>query len=245
MTMPTIHKILATTALCLAAVGLSSCCSQVHQYIWQKAKVAENAEWFDNNNSIELFSDGKHVYAKGNRGTVRGCFIGGPIALLIPIHGGPGGYASFEPSNDDTTPIYYRLDADEAREVRKAEVAGKQSVHIFPWFGELTTLPAHAKALTVKGETSEKMKIDGHPAYDEDVPYTTDAHKYYAYPLGVLTAVAVDAPLTLATNAVSLVCCAAGAAIGLPYAGVHAIYESCTQNAPDAEPSPESGNIMP
>ena len=240
MSNATIPRILTTTALCLATMGLSSCCSQVHQYIWQKAKVAENAEWFDNNNSIELFSDGKHVYAKGNRGTVRGCLVGEPIALLIPLHGAPGGYASFVPTNDDTTPIYYRLDADESREARKAEAAGKQSVLIFPFFSEHATLPAHAKALNVKGATSEKMNIDGHPAYDEDAPYTTDAHKYYAYPLGVLTAVAVDVPLTLATNAVALGTCAVGAAVGLPCAGVHAIYEFCTQNAPDAEPTPES-----
>ena len=240
MTMPPFRKILATTALCLAAVGLSSCCSQVHQYIWQKAKVAENAEWFDNKDSIDLFSDGKHVYAKGNRGTVRGCFKRGPIALLIPMHGGPGGYASFAPTNDDTTPIYYRLDADEAREVRKAEATGKRAVHIFPFHREHATLPAHAKALNVKGEALEQMQIDGHPAYDEDVPYTTDAHKYYAYPLGVLTAVAVDAPLTLATNAVTLGVGAVGAAVALPCGGIFALYESCTQNAPDAESAPES-----
>ena len=233
MTMPPFHRILATTALCLAAVGLNSCCSQVHQYIWQKAKVAENAEWFDNNNSIDLYSDGKHVYAKGNRGTVRGCFIGGPIALLIPIHGGPGGHASFTPTNDDTSPIYYRLDADEVREVRQAEATGKQAVLIFPFHREHATLPAHAKALNVKGETLEKMQIDNHPAYDEDAPYTTDAHKYYAYPLGALTAVAVDAPLTLATNAVSLVGCAIGAAVALPCGGIFALYECCTQNTPE------------
>ena len=231
-------RILTTTALCLAAMGLSSCCSQVHQYIWQKAKVAENAEWFDNKDSIDLFSDGKHVYAKGNRGTVRGCFKRGPIALLIPMHGGPGGYASFAPTNDDTTPIYYRLDADEAREVRKAEATGKRAVHIFPFHREHATLPAHAKALNVKGEALEQMQIDGHPAYDEDVPYTTDAHKYYAYPLGVLTAVAVDAPLTLATTALSLAGVAVGTVICTTVTGPYYLYEACTQEAPTTTTTP-------
>lgn len=230
-----LHRLITCAAACAA---LSSCCSQVHQYIWQKAKVAENAEWFDNKDSIDLFSDGKHVYAKGNRGTVRGCFKRGPIALLIPMHGGPGGYASFAPTNDDTTPIYYRLDADEAREVRKAEAAGKKSVDIFPFYREHATMPAHAKALNVKGEALEQMRIDGHSAYDEDVPYTTDAHKYYAYPLGVLTAVAVDAPLTLATNALSLAGVAVSTVIVTTVTGPYYLYEACTQEAPETTTTP-------
>lgn len=80
----------------------------------------------------------------------------------------------------------------------------------------------------VHGESLERACID-------DIPYTTDAHKYYAYPLGVLTAVAVDAPLTLAANAVALGACAVGAVIVTPCAGVYDIYEACTQNAADAK----------
>ena len=39
--MTTIPRILATTAICLAAVGLSSCVSQNCQTIWRGSKIAE------------------------------------------------------------------------------------------------------------------------------------------------------------------------------------------------------------
>ncbi len=77
--MPTIPGIFATTALCLTALGLSSCYTNIHQHVWQKAKVAKGGEWLDNQNNIELLSDGKHIYAKGNQGNMRGCCKGAVV----------------------------------------------------------------------------------------------------------------------------------------------------------------------
>ena len=42
---PTFHRILATTALCLAAMVLSSCVTTVHRYAWNRAKVIDEAYW--------------------------------------------------------------------------------------------------------------------------------------------------------------------------------------------------------
>ena len=52
----------------------------------------------------------------------------------------------------------------------------------------------------------------------------TDAHKYYAYPLGAITAVAVDAPLSIAGTAATVAIGAVSLPIGLTYR----LIESCT-----------------
>ncbi len=242
--MPTIPGIFAATALCLTALGLSSCYTNIHQYVWQKAKVAKGGEWLDNQNNIELLSDGKHIYAKGNQGNMRGCCKGAPFGTFLPLHGAGAGYAYYAPIKESSTPIYYRLSSADTAKVRKAHATGIEYVHIEPQSALAASLPAAARPLKVKGKTSVSYPmINGESlarACIDDIPYTTDAHKYYAYPLGVLTAVAVDAPLTLAANAVALAGFAVGAVVVSPCAGVYAIYESCTQNAPDAETSPES-----
>ena len=238
------HKILATPALCLAAVGLSSCYSNIHQYVWQKAKVAEGGEWLDNPDKIDLFSDGKHIYAEGKQGNMRGCCIGAPIGTFLPLHGSGAGYAYYAPIKESATPIYYRLSSADAAKVRKAHAGGTECVQIELRPGQVVPLPSAALPYKVKGKTAVSYPIiHGESlarACIDDIPYTTDAHKYYAYPLGVLTAVAVDAPITLATNAVALGVGAVGAAVALPCGGIYALYESCTQNAPDAESAPES-----
>ena len=237
-------RILATTALCLAAVGLSSCYSNIHQYVWQKAKVAEGGEWLDAQNSMELFSEGTHIYAKVNQGKMRGCCKGAPIGTFLPLHGSGAGYAYYAPIKESATPIYYRLSSADAARVRRTHAAGSEYVQIELWSGLATSLPSAARPLKVKGTTPVSYPIiNGESlarARIDAIPYTTDAHKYYAYPLGVLTAVAVDAPITLATNAVALGVGAVGAAVALPCGGIYALYESCTQNAPDAESAPES-----
>ena len=238
------RKILATTALCLAAMGLSSCYSNIHQYVWQKAKVAEGGKWLDNPNTIDLFSDGKHIYAEGKQGNMRGCCKGAPIGTFLPLHGSGAGYAYYVPIKESATPIYYRLSSADAARVRRARAAGSEYVQIELWPSLATSLPSAARPLKVKGTTTLSYPIINGESLErariDDIPYTTDAHKYYAYPLGVLTAVAVDAPITLATNAVALGVGAVGAAVALPCGGIYALYESCTQNAPDAESAPES-----
>ena len=53
--MPTIHKILATTALCLTAMGVSSCYSSLHKYVWNRAEIIDEAYWVQDEENIELY----------------------------------------------------------------------------------------------------------------------------------------------------------------------------------------------
>ena len=62
-------------------------------------------------------------------------------------------------------------------------------------------------------------EIDAAAGYDVGV---TDAHKYYAYPLGALLAAGVDAPLTVVGSAAVTV----AATVGVPFT---ALYLLCTQ----------------
>ena len=48
MTLPTIPRILATTALCLAAMGVSSCISRLHRVAYEYPRTYEGA-WLQNN----------------------------------------------------------------------------------------------------------------------------------------------------------------------------------------------------
>ena len=246
MTIPPFRKIFLSTAICLAAVGLSSCYTNIHQYVWQKAKVAEGGEWLDHPNKIDLFSDGKHIYAEGKQGKMRGCGKGAPFGSFLPLHGCAPAYAYYAPIEESATPVYYRLNSADAAKVRKVQENGTECVSIELQPNLAAALPAAARPLKVKGQTSVSYPMMNGESLERacinDIPFTTDAHKYYAYPLGVLTAVAVDAPLTLATNAVVLGCGAIWAVVCLPCAGVYAIYESCTQNAPDAEPAPAAAD---
>ena len=70
--MPPFHRILTTPALCLAAMGLSSCYSSLHKYVWNRAEIIDEAYWVQDEENIELYRVGDTVYAKG--------FIG-PLAV--------------------------------------------------------------------------------------------------------------------------------------------------------------------
>ena len=62
--------------------------------------------------------------------------------------------------------------------------------------------------------------------------HRTDAHKYYAYPLGALTAVAVDAPLSIAGTAATVAIGVVSLPIGLTYR----LVESCTSQETESPP---------
>ena len=62
--MPLIHRILATTALCLAAAGLNSCVSQNCRSIWRGAYEVDKVWWIegvrDNTTPIYRYNGGHH-----------------------------------------------------------------------------------------------------------------------------------------------------------------------------------------
>ena len=222
--MPAFRKILSTTTLCLAAVGLSSCYSTLHKYVWNRAKVAEQAAWFGENNNIALYGDGENVYAKGYIGSARGCFSGYPVNSwgAIPI----GGCASLCPDETSATPVFFQLDKQYAAYVLQQEAREETRVPIGSSFKR--TQPTAVRPLKIRGYKSGLQVFSVDNAFSTP-PITTDAHKYYAYPLGVVTLVAVDSPISIALNA-PVVCVYI---VALPFSGISSLYRACTQNTPE------------
>ena len=187
--MPTIPKILTTTALCLAAVGLSSCVTTVHRYAWNRAKVIDEAYWVQDAKNIELYRVGDTVYAKGFIGPARGGQATDDIpARVYFTHGGAG--PCFNPIEEHGRPVYIRV-RDGYTKLRKdatslyASSSGKNAGNVLyvHWYAplyssHLTELPAGAVRLTEHGSTGSGIEeSDGYKPH-------TDVHKYYAYPLG-------------------------------------------------------------
>lgn len=214
---------LLLTALC--AVGLSSCVTTVHRYVWNRAKIVDKAYWVEDEENIELYRVGNTVYAKGFIGPARGGQATDDVpARIYPLHGGAG--PCFTPIREQGSPVYIRVQGSYAQ-LRK-EAAGKENSDVLyvSWYSAeywpcLAELPAGAVRLSERGCSRNDIGW-----WSGDIPHT-DTHRYYAYPLGALVAVAVDAPLSLAGNVLLL----GGAAVAIPCAGVYALYESCTQNA--------------
>ncbi len=241
--MPTIFPgILATTALCLAVLGLSSCYSTLHKYAWNRAKVIDEAYWVQDEENIELYRVGDTVYAKGFIGPARGDHKKGWQGNMLYLRG--GAYSCYTPIAERSKPVYIQLNnsyselrADLLQCRREyPDLYRDNTFHVWWWRPEispcLTSLPAGAVRLPERGKGNHY--IDEY----EDKSHT-DAHKYYAYPLGAITAVAVDAPLTLAGNALLL----GGAVVALPFGSIYALYDFCAQNAPEekatTEPTPQ------
>ena len=237
MTMPAFRKILATTTLCLAAVGLSSCYSTLHKYAWNRAKVIDEAYWVQDENNIELYRAGNTVYAKVFVGAARGDLKYGWKGNMLCLRG--GSYSCYTPIPEKSKAVYVQLSesypklrAEMQQNRRKyPELYQDDSFHVSWWRPELSpyqlSLPAGAVRLTERGEGDH---IIGE--YKGYKPHT-DAHKYYAYPLGALVAVAVDAPLTIAGNTLLV----GGAVVVVPFSCLYELYKLCTQNAPSAEPT--------
>ena len=232
-----LRRILPATALCLAAVGLSSCYSSLHKYVWNRAEVIDEAYWIQDEKNIELYRVGDTVYAKVFVGPARGDFSDGLRGNLLCVRG--GAYSCYTPIPESSKPVYVEvrmsysdLKEDLQQSRRKfPNLYHDDAFHV--WWGTpssspyLTTLPASAVRLKERGYG------DHYITESEGYEPHTDAHKYYAYPLGAITAVAIDAPLTLAGNALLL----GGAVVGLPFMGIINCYESQTQNAPEATTS--------
>lgn len=245
-------------ALLLSVCCLSSCHSSVYQYVWQRAKVADKVAWVPKDANVELYRVGGAVYAKGYLGPARGCYKGCPLQLLDSRIG--GGHKTLCPDADKAVPAYFRLYDSSVQQVLAAEKKGENRVSLMldvdmkmPW----ESLPAEAQLLSVRGENNYHIIVGGHTInylFNQDSSaLSTDAHKYYAYPLAVLTAVAVDVPLTLAANATLV----AGVAVATPVGAVCSAVSACAQcfsgeEEEQAKPSlvtkalqPSSGEIRP
>ena len=233
-------KNLVTTAISLAAMGLSSCYSSLHRYAWNRAEVIDEVYWVQDEKNIELYRVGDTVYAKGFIGPARGDFSDGLRGNMLCLRG--GAYSCYSPILKDSKPVYIatRMSYSELKEDLQQsrrkfpELYQEDAFHV--WWGTpasspyLTTLPASASRLKERGYG------DHYISESEGYKPHTDAHKYYAYPLGAIMAVGVDAPLTIAGNALLV----GGAVVALPFSAIYELYDYCTQNAPETVVTPES-----
>ena len=214
----TIH--LFTAALC--AMGLSGCYTNLHQYAWQRAKVVDEA-WFQPAEA-ELYQAGSTFYTKAYHGPGRGCYVGYPFRWAM-LRG--TGMATFCPDEEKAEAVYLPLTKQSAADVQNSLDKGAPYVIRVEICedsgGDLKQLPDSARLLPVKtfcnlGVTADRT-LRNHRMHPR-----TDAHKYYAYPLGALTAVAVDAPLSIAGTAATVAIGVVSLPIGLTYR----LVESCT-----------------
>lgn len=233
--MPSFFKIISTTALCIAAVGLSSCVTTVHRYVWNRAKIVDKAYWVENEDDIELYRVGNAVYAKGYIGPARGGQTTDDIPAIILIsHGGAG--RCFNPIKEKGQPVYIRVSgsySDLRKKLEKNRQTKPDENKIYVSWNSaeewpcLTKLPADAVRLSERGRGYNDI------GWWRGDKARNDSHQYYAYPLGALIAVTVDLPLSIAGNTLLI----GSLAATIPCAGVHAVYLSCTQNGSTAEPS--------
>lgn len=218
----------------LACGTLSSCVSTVHRYVWNRAKVVDEVFWVEDRESVQLYRVGDVYYAKGYIGPARGAQTTHDVPCSIyGLHGGAG--LCFQPIKEQGRPVYFRVYEFASGEDKLAErIAKARKEGGKPWVGTytpgpqtyMTELPPHAVA--VEDVVGCMFPIIN--SWDASAPPRTDAHAWYAYPVGALLAVAVDAPLTLAGNA-------AFAAFGAVAAPVGATVYAC-QNANQQQMAP-------
>lgn len=217
---------LLTIALCI--LGLSGCCTRIHQYAWQRAKVVEEA-WFQPAEA-ELYQVGNRIYTKVYHGPSRGCYAGYPFHWVM-LRG--VGMASFCPDEEHVETVYLPLTEQSAAEVRKS-LRTKDSFVLRSEICEdsaddLTQLPESARLLPVGVFDSGGVTVD-RTLKNHRVISRTDAHKYYAYPLGVVTAVAVDVPLSIAGTAATVVF----GVVSLPIGFAYRLIDACMPEQSDA-----------
>ena len=193
--------------LALLSFTLNSCYSSVCLYTWNRAEVAE-AIWVPEPDAAELYRVGESVYVKGLRGKVRGCQEGAPFHSLL----GHDSISTWEPISDENETVYLKVRDDIAKRIRTG------GIYVLEHKSEylLTTLPSHAELLPGKGRMKKAKTKYQHRRIREPRLCSRprpDVHAFYAYPVGVLTAVVVDAPCTVVMNAGALVI----GAVYLPY----------------------------
>lgn len=113
----------------MCTIGLSSCVSTVHRYVWNRAKIADEVFWVENPKNVQLFQVGKIYYAKGYLGPARGGQTTHDVpGFVLGMHGGSG--PCFYPIRDKGKPVYFRLreweDESVAESIAKARAAGKK-----------------------------------------------------------------------------------------------------------------------
>lgn len=231
---------------CLLLVGvacctLNSCVSTVHRYVWNRAKIVDEVFWVDDPENVQLYRVGDVYYAKGYIGPARGAQTTHDLpCFVIGLHGGSG--LCFYPIKDQGSPVYFRVyefgKHSVAMRIAEAREKGKK-IHILADtpgpHTYITELPSNAVEVSEPGFVISEDIYRG----DASAPARIDAHAWYAYPVGALLAVAVDAPLTVIGNAALVAVASVTAPLG---ATVYACQNAGQQQA---SPVPEQAPVSP
>ena len=218
MTMPTIHKIFATTALCLAAMGLNSCISTSHRVVRAWGQSADEVYWANEmEGSTEcLYRIGNELYVQAYRSS-GDVTMGGlrPWGDLLMLNWDEPTY-EVTPHTDKAEKVWLRLVNENWNDVRREFRYGDRDllsddVSLRVTCKEaLTELPPDAVRLVMPRKRRVKLyAVDGltagmnkeYSSYSKERRPSTyisaDAHALYAYPLSAIMFVGVDVPLTL------------------------------------------------
>lgn len=176
--MPTIPRILATTALCLAALGLSSCVSQNCRSIWRGAYEVDKVWWIEGvrDNTTPIYRYNGDYFILGKMGPAKG-------TLKSP---GSVFERNYYPILEKAEPAYLRLDEESALLV-KAAIQRKAQEPLTVTFRRnpaqhLTSLPPGAQLLTVAAYVvPEQRKIYSETEKLEDSAHST-SEKILALP---------------------------------------------------------------
>ena len=200
--MPTIPRILATTALCLAAMGLSSCVSRMHRVAYEYPRSYEGA-WLENNN---VPKDGNaadmkltkrlYVYECGGQWYLpvsRICYTKKVVQEEPTI-----AYLIDNVSHEDKQQYYLPISPEFAGKLRTASRHRSSPRDLRDYITQtrlLASLPSQAEAYPVL------MPIGGEE--NGDLLVQTDAHvgpsAILAYPAAAVLFV-VDIPVTVAST---------------------------------------------
>lgn len=212
------HKMIATTALCLAGLGVNSCISTTHRVVKAWGQSADEVYWA---NELEgttdcLYRIGNELYVQAYRSsadvTMGGIRPWGDLLMLNwdrPVY-------EVTPHTDKAEKVWLRLVNENWNDVRREFRYGNRDllsddVHLSVTCKDaLTELPPHAirvevprkrkVELSVADGLSAGMNFECSFASKEQRPSTyisADAHALYAYPLSAIMFVGVDVPVTL------------------------------------------------
>lgn len=216
--MPLIHRILATTALCLAAVGVSSCISTTHRVVKAWGQSADEVYWANELGGTTdcLYRIGNELYVQAYRSS--GEVSMGGVRPWGDMWLGDWDRPMYEvtPHTDKAEKVWLRLVNTNRDEVCREFRYGSRhrpsdDICIYVSCKDtLTQLPPDAVRLAMpRKRRVELYVVDGLAAgvnterssdSKEERPSTyisADAHALYAYPLSAIMFVGVDVPVTL------------------------------------------------
>ena len=209
MTMPPFHKILATTALCLAVAGQSSCVSRLHRVAYEYPRTYEGAGLEDNSvstgdNAADMrLTKRLYVYECDGQWYL-------PVSRICytkkVLQGEPDTSQAYQIANvshEDKRQYYLPISPEFAGKLRTASRVRSRQNELTDYITQpklLTTLPPQAKAYPILMPIAHGK--------NGDLLVQTDTHvgpsAILAYPAAALLFV-VDIPVTVVSSTVAFI----------------------------------------